>query len=222
LARIRARAKRGQGHGVVLSADERLHHRPARDTEDVGGHGGELDQRVFQELFDALLDAGTVGDQIEPHPGPLPDPPDRLRGHERGREHAALAQLGQPHRVDLVALWPPRGVFDLAGARQPHLKAASLQQVVKRAPVVRSRLQHHPLDALTGKVIGQLADRRGSRVHLPYLGHPLARDPVVGHRGAHHLADLGHIDGGDPLRAVLGLLDLGLDRLLHGVLPGVA
>jgi hypothetical protein len=53
-----------------------------QDAEDVGGHGGELDQRVFQELFDALFDPGAVGHQVEAGPGPIPHPPDLDRRYE--------------------------------------------------------------------------------------------------------------------------------------------
>jgi hypothetical protein len=43
----------------------------------------------------------------------------------------------------------------------------------------------------------------------------------VRHPGAYHPGGLGHIDGGDPLEDLLGLLDLDLDRWQES-LPGVA
>ena len=186
---------------------------------DVGEHTGDLDQGVLQQLLDPLLDPGAVLNQIEPGPGQIPHVAHRLGRHQRRRHHRALSQLRQPHRVDLVRLRAARHVLGLRRIHQPHHQARGLQQIVKRAPVIRRRLHDHPLDALAPQVISQLDQRSGGRAHRPDLGHPLARHRLVRHPGAHHPARLGHIDRGDPLHDLLVLLDLNLDGLLHRFRP---
>ncbi len=61
---------------------------------DVGEHAGDLDQGIFQQLLDPLLDPGAVLDQIEPGPGQITHLAHRLGGHQRGRHHRALGELG--------------------------------------------------------------------------------------------------------------------------------
>ena len=56
----------GQPCAVVLAGDERLDHGPARHAEDVAGDGRQFDQRVFEELLDALLVPGTFPGQVVP------------------------------------------------------------------------------------------------------------------------------------------------------------
>ncbi len=51
----------GQHFGVALAGDQRLQHRPAGFAHDVGGHGGQLDQGVFQQL---LVSVATVDSLI--------------------------------------------------------------------------------------------------------------------------------------------------------------
>ena len=210
----------GQCRGVALPGDQRLDHRPAGDPERVGEYRRDLDQGVLEQLLDPLLDPDTVDDQIEPGPGQVPHPAHRLGRHQRRRDHRALRQLGQPHRVDLVGLRPARDVLGLRGVDQPHRQPGRLQQVVERAPVVRGGLHHHPLHPLAAQVITQLDQRRGARPHRPHLGHPPPRDRRVRHPQTHHPAGLGHINRRDPFHDLLVLIDLHLDRLLHPLLLG--
>lgn len=46
--------KVGHEDRIAFAVDESLEHRPTRDTEDVGGHGGELDPGVLQQFLQAL------------------------------------------------------------------------------------------------------------------------------------------------------------------------
>ena len=54
----------GQSEGVTLPGDQRLDHGPPRDAHDVGGHAGDLDQGVLQQLRQSLdLAAAFAGDR---------------------------------------------------------------------------------------------------------------------------------------------------------------
>lgn len=44
----------GQHHRIALSGDERLEDGPAGSTQGLGCHRGELDARIFEQLFQAL------------------------------------------------------------------------------------------------------------------------------------------------------------------------
>src|SRR6266550_5014850 len=138
----------GQPPRVAFSADQRLDHRPAGDPEDVGGHGRQLDQGVFEQLLHPLPDPGPVGGNVDTEPGVVTQVADLGRGYERGPQHAPFGELGQPYRVELVGLGPARYLLDLVGVDQPHVQASRLQQVVERPPDYRCGLQHDPLDAL--------------------------------------------------------------------------
>src|SRR6266540_625084 len=94
-------------------------------------------------------------------------------------------------------------------------QASRLQQVQKRAPVIRGGLDRHLLDPLPDQVIGKLGDRVGGGIHLPHLGDPPARPGGVRHPRAHHAGRLGHIDRGHPPHDLLVLLVLDLPRLPH-------
>jgi hypothetical protein len=200
----------GQHPGVPLPGDQRLQHRPARDAEDVGGHRGQLDQGVLQQLLQPLLVPGALLGQVSAQPGVVPQPADRGRRDERGPQHAPLVELAQPHRIELVGLGPTRQMLDITRVDQPHHQPAGFQQIHKRPPVVGRRLHHDPLDALAGQLLGQLQDLVGHRAHLPDRRDPLARLGWVRHAGAHHPRRLGDIDRGDPLHDLLVLVDLDL------------
>jgi hypothetical protein len=57
---------------------------------------------VFEQLLDALLVPGAVPDEVDPQPGVVAQLADLDRRDEAGSQHAALVELGQPHRVELV------------------------------------------------------------------------------------------------------------------------
>ena len=186
---------------------------------DIGEHGRDLDQRVLEQLLHPLLDPGPVLDQVEASPGQVPHGAHRLGGHERGRDHRLLGQLGQPHRIQLVGLGPARHVLHLRGVDQPHRQAGGLQQVEERPPVIRGRLDDDALDALLTQLVGQLSQRRGRGLHRPDPGHPPTGHRLVRQPGADHAAGLGHIDSGDPGHHLLDLVDGDLHRCLHPWLP---
>ncbi len=75
-----------------------------------------------------------------------PDGADRLRGPEGGAEEPHGIQILKPLAVLDIAL-PARGVLDVAGVHQAHLKAARLEDLVERDPVDAGRLHRHRGDA---------------------------------------------------------------------------
>ncbi len=94
----------GQRGGVAFPGDQRLEHRPARDPDDVGGHRGQLDAGVLEQLLQPLdLPAAFPGDR-GPGPGQVPQLPDRLGRHERAPHQPVRAELGQPGRVGDIGL----------------------------------------------------------------------------------------------------------------------
>jgi hypothetical protein len=205
--------ERGEHLGVALAGDQRLEHRPPGDTEDVAGDRGELDQGVLEQLLQPLRVPGALLDQVEAQPRVVAQPAD-LRGRdEEGPQHPALVQLRQPDDIELVGLRPARHLLDLAGVTEPDGQPAGLEQVDERAPVVRGRLDHHPLDRLPRQLLGERADRVRRRLHAPDLGHAPARDRGVRDARAHLPAALGDVDRGHPLDNLLVLLGLDLHRL---------
>ena len=115
----------GQRVGVALPGDQGLEHGPAGDAEDVGDHGGQLDLGVFEEFLGALLFPGPLLGQGAPVAGQVAQFALRAGRDERGPEHAALGELGQPDCVQLVGFGPAGDVLDVAGVDQPALDVAS-------------------------------------------------------------------------------------------------
>jgi hypothetical protein len=107
LAAHRAAGQLRQHPRIPLTREQRVHHRPTADPEDVAGHDRQLDLGVFQQLLDPVLLPRAVGDQRDPVAGQVPQPPDRQRRHETGPDHLPLGDLAQPHRVQPVGLGPP-------------------------------------------------------------------------------------------------------------------
>ena len=93
--------------GVAFPGDQRGHHRPPGDPEDIGGDHGELDARVFEEFLDPVLLRGAHTDQIDAVAGQIPQPADRPRRHETGPQHLPFGDFAQPDRVEHVGLGPP-------------------------------------------------------------------------------------------------------------------
>jgi hypothetical protein len=56
----------GQDLGVTFTADQGGHHLPPGDPKDVGGHNGQLDLGVLEQLLDPVLLPTAVGDQRDP------------------------------------------------------------------------------------------------------------------------------------------------------------
>lgn len=103
-SRVLAPCEIGQPAGVTFTSDQRLQHGPAGHAEDIGDHRGQLDLDVFENLLDALLVPDPFADQYGPYAGEIPQSADPLGRHERGPEHAAFGQDGQPDRIELVGL----------------------------------------------------------------------------------------------------------------------
>ena len=59
----------GEYTGVAFARDHGGQHGPGGDAHDVGGHGRQLDQSVFEQLFDPLDVAGPFAGQVSPKPG---------------------------------------------------------------------------------------------------------------------------------------------------------
>lgn len=134
----------GQYLGVALAGDQRGEHVPSGGAEDVGGHRGDLDLGVLQELLHALLLAGACGHQVGAVAGQVPQCADLARRDEAGADHLPLRDLGRPDRVELVGLGPARQVLDVPGVDQPYLEAGRLQEVERGPPVVGRGLHDHP------------------------------------------------------------------------------
>src|SRR5512132_1146711 len=166
-------------------------------------------------LLQPLLVAGAVGGQVGPQPGVVPQPAGLGGRGERGPQHAPPVQLGQPHRIQLVGLGPPRQVLDVTRVDQPHHQPPRLQHIDERPPIVGGGLHHDPLDPLAGQLVGQLQDLVGGRGDLPDPGAALARPGGMRHAGADHPGRLGDIDRGDPFHDLLVVFDLDLLACWH-------
>ena len=94
----------GQPGRVPIAGDQRLDHRPPGHAQDVGGHRGQLDPGILQQLLQPLdLPAAFAGDR-GPGPGQVAQLPDRLGRHERAPDQPVRAELGQPGRVRDIGL----------------------------------------------------------------------------------------------------------------------
>jgi hypothetical protein len=81
-----------------------LQHRPARDSQHVGGHTAQLDPGVLQHLVQPLGLTGALIDQRLAVAGQVAQLPDRSGWHEAGADQAALDQLGDPGRIRHIGL----------------------------------------------------------------------------------------------------------------------
>lgn len=153
---------------------------------------------------------GPFLDQLGPQPGVVPQRPDLRRWHETRPQHAPLAKLREPHGIELVGLGPAGDLLDVTGVDQPHRQTGRLQQVEERPPVVRRRLQLHPLDSEGDQVRPQRQNRGRGRLDLPHLRGAATLDRGMRAADTHHPGRFGHIDRGghgqDPF--VLVLVDL--------------
>jgi hypothetical protein len=152
----------GERARVALPSNERSEHVPPGGPEDVADHTGQFHLGVFQQFLGALLLPGPLLDQGAAVAGQVPQLPLRPAGDEAGPEHAALGELAQPDRVDLVGFGPARDVLDVAGVDHPALDVV-FEQVERRLPVCAGGLHHHPGDPLADQPVPQLQQRRGHR-----------------------------------------------------------
>ena len=198
----------GQPARVALPGDQGLDHVPRRQRVQRRGHRRDFDQRVLEQLLQPLPVTGAVAGQILTQPGVVTQPPDLGRGHKRWPQQTLLSQLGQPHRIQLVARGPARHILHIPGVDQLHRQPRRLQQVVPDPPIVRPRLDGDLLDTRLDQLLSQLADRTGARGHIPHPAEPAAR--LAGQPHTDLARRLGDIDRGDPLdhQLVLGVGNL--------------
>ena len=208
LAAHHAPGQLGQRLGVTLAVDQRGQHLAARHPEDVGDDHAQLDLRVLQQLLRPLLFRGARRHQVRAVAGEVPQPPDLRWRHEAGPDHLPLGDLAQPHRVQFAGLRAAGQVLDVAGAGQPGLEPARLQQVERRLPVVAGCLHHHPGHPQAAQPVGhaqQWPGHRGVRLHLL---QPPSRPVLIWHPHAAHqlgLADIQRRHPRDDLLLVLRL-----------------
>ena len=110
---------------VALPGDEGGQHVPARGPEDVGDHRGEFHLGVFQQFLGALLLPGAFLDQGAAVAGQVPQLPLGPSGDEAGPQHAALGELGQPDRVELVLGLPVTFLTSRALTTQHSMSSSS-------------------------------------------------------------------------------------------------
>ena len=108
---------------VAFPGDQRFDHCPAGHAHHLRGDRRDLDQRVLQQFLQPLHLAGAVSGQVEAQPGVVTQLADLQRRDERGPQHAALVELGQPHRIELVRFGSAGDMLHVAGVHQPHRQA---------------------------------------------------------------------------------------------------
>jgi hypothetical protein len=108
----------GQHLGVADAGDQGLQHRPAGDTQDVGGHTRQLDAGVLQQLLQPLGLAGAFLDHGLAVAGEVAQLPDRAGRHEAGADQAVLDQLADPGRIRHISL-AAGDVAEVPGVEQP-------------------------------------------------------------------------------------------------------
>lgn len=114
-------------------------------------------------MASAFLDEHGAG------PGEILQLPEGLRRDERGPDHGAFGELGQPDRVQHVGLRAPGDVLHIARVDEPAVQSAGLRQVEERAPVRARRFHDDPLDALADQPVTEFQDRIGGRGDVPDL-----------------------------------------------------
>src|SRR5215213_5556068 len=159
-------------------------------------------------LLHPLQLASAVLDQRSTVAGQVAQLADRAGLHQRRPAHGPLGHLGQPDRIGLVGLGPPRHVLHLAGVDQPAVEPFGLQQVEDPLPVGRSRLHHHPGDPPAVQPVGQRQQRGGGRRIATDLLQPPARPGLMRHPHARLQRRLAQIQRRDPLDMQPLLVDL--------------
>lgn len=91
--------------------------------------------------------------------GQVAQVPDRLRGHERCLQQAALAQLAQPGRVGDIGFAPGQAL-GVCGVDQDHVQAV-FEEVERPAPVVAGCFHDHQGDLFGDQPVTQLQERVG-------------------------------------------------------------
>ena len=194
----------------------------------------QLDLGVFEQFLGALLFPGPLLGQGAPVAGQVPQLALRAGRDERGPEHAALGELAQPDRVELVRFGPAGDVLDVAGVDHPALDVV-FEQVERRLPVRRGGLHHHQGHALADQPVPQFQQRRGQRGAGADLlaarpGLVLVRDPDAHgqrrlpdvqrrdplHQRARLFCDLFHDHWSFPLGQIPGGLPAGANRGFRG------
>jgi hypothetical protein len=96
----------------VGAGHQGFQHRPAGHTKHVGGHAGELDPSVLQDLVQPLDLPGALLDLGLAVAGEIAQLADWAGRHEAGADQPMLDQLGDPGRIGHIGL-PPRDVVEV-------------------------------------------------------------------------------------------------------------
>jgi hypothetical protein len=153
--------------GPAGAAHQHLQHPPARDPQRVGGHTGQLDPGVLQDLVQPLRLPGALLDLRPAIPGEVAQLPDRGGRHEAGPHQAVLDQLADPLGIGDVSLAAGH-VAQMPGVQQPALHRI-LKDIERRLPVHPGRLhadQPHPLGDQPVPQRQQLHGHGPKRPHL--------------------------------------------------------
>ena len=192
----------GQHLRIAFTGDQCGHHRPARHTEDVAGDDRQLDERILQKLFHALLLSSPGLDQIHPIAGQVPQLPKSLRRHKARPQHLPLSDLAQPHGIQPIGLRPTRQMLDVLRIDEPGLEPV-FKHIKRRPPIVCRGLHHHPGHAQLEQPVGQLQQRPRHRRERPHLLRTTStgvgrRDPDTADDLS--LSDINRSDSFDQLR----------------------
>ena len=151
---------------------------------------GQLDPGVLQLLLQPLDGAGALLGQHGPHPGEVPQPTDRLGGHEGGPQQSALGQLAQPRGIGDVGLAAGHGL-GVAGVDQNHVQLP-LQEVEHRPPVVPGGLHRHQGHPLSTQPVQQRQQCVGGGGEGADLA--VAASPALPHRRPYTCLDVAFAD----------------------------
>jgi hypothetical protein len=185
----------GQHLGIALAGDEGLDHGPPRGGQDFGGHRGQLDPGVLEQLLQPLQLRAAHVDLGLAVAGQLPQLTDLGRGHKAGPHHAVSSHIGQPLGIREVGL-AARHPLDRTSVAQPHVETV-FQGVVRCLPVHAGRLHDHQLYLPSGQPAAQPLKAPGGRREALFLED----HPAFGTRPSHTSGDTVtvHVQTGHPL-----------------------
>ena len=154
----------GQHRGVALPGDQRFEHGPSRDPGDVGGHRGQLDPGVFEQLLQPLDLPGAFPGDRGAGAGQITELPDRL-GWARtrpGPDRARPVGPAKPRRRRRSC--GPGRFFTCRGIDQHHLEGPVLQAGSRTASSSRWwPPSPHSVTSLGDQMVTQRQDLAGHR-----------------------------------------------------------
>lgn len=179
-------AQAGLGHlgedvGVADPGDERLDHGPARHPERVGGHRGELDPGVFEDLVHPQCFPGPFLNDPGAVAGEIPQLSDRAGGTKLARSRP-YSSSSASHSASLMSVLRPGTRLRCAGLMSNSSKPAS-------SSTHHTGFQKTPVDSMTTWVTPsaqplrqgpQIVGERQVGAHLRTSGPPPTRGPHAG------------------------------------------